>query len=343
MKIKPTRKHGVVVELGPNETQLPTIERPLLFRIKRVLVPVDFSDCSRKALQYAVPFAKQFGAEIVLLYVVQPYVPVPEMGAVDTDLLLSRMRESGEGELAKLRASITDDVKVKVELRVGCPDFEIVKAADEVDADIILLSTHGRTGLGRVFVGSVAEHVTRYAHCPVFVVREREHEFVDVHPSATNTKRGEEVWPPAQHRSSIQPSTGTMKRKLLVALAALILLVGFTGTFAQSKRERAAKEFMRDKLELSQQMLEGVALENYDLIILKGSRLSAMTKEGDWRVFENPNYDSQSLAFRKQVDALVNAAKDKNLDAATLAYVRMTMSCVDCHKAVRGKLVAAVH
>lgn len=109
---------------------------------------------------------------------------------------------------------------------------------------------------------------------------------------------------------------------------------------AQSKRNRAAKEFMRDKLELSQRVLEGIATEDYDLIVAKGTRLSAMTKEADWRLFENPDYDQQSLTFRRQVDALVKAAKDKNLDAATLAYVRMTMSCVDCHKLVRGKLVA---
>jgi hypothetical protein len=110
---------------------------------------------------------------------------------------------------------------------------------------------------------------------------------------------------------------------------------------AQSKRSRAAKEFMHDKLELSQSVLEGLATENYDLIIAKGTKLSAMTQEANWRLFENPDYEQQSLLFRRQVDALVKAAKAKNLDAATLAYVRMTMSCVDCHKLVRGKLLAA--
>ena len=109
---------------------------------------------------------------------------------------------------------------------------------------------------------------------------------------------------------------------------------------SQSKRNRATKEFMREKLELSQRVLEGIATEDYDLVIAKGVRLSAMTKEVDWRFFENPEYDQQSLTFRRQVDALVKAAKDKNVDAATLAYVRITMSCVDCHKMVRGKLVA---
>jgi hypothetical protein len=120
----------------------------------------------------------------------------------------------------------------------------------------------------------------------------------------------------------------------------LALAGGLSLALAQSKRNRAAKEFMRDKLELSQRVLEGIVTEDYDLIIAKGTRLSAMTKEADWRLFENPDYDQQSLTFRRQVDALVKGAKDKNLDAVTLAYVRMTMSCVDCHKLVRGKLVA---
>jgi nucleotide-binding universal stress UspA family protein len=184
MKIKPTKKRGgVLVELGPNETQLPA---EVLFKIERILVPVDFSDCSKKALAYAVPFAKQFGAQIVIVYVVQPYVPVPEMTAVDFDAILARSRQAAESELANLRRSIPDNVGVETMVRVGRPDFEIVRAADELEADLILLSTHGRTGLGRVFMGSVAEHVTRYAHCPVLTVREREHEFLKM-PVATRS------------------------------------------------------------------------------------------------------------------------------------------------------------
>jgi universal stress protein A len=187
MKIKPTRKHGgVLVELGPNESQLPT---ETLFRLKRILVPVDFSDCSKKALAYALPFAKQFGAEVVITHIVQPYIPVPEMSNVDTTAVLAQMRETGTMELEKLRLSITEDVKLTTLLRVGNPAHEIVKAAAEVDADLILLSTHGRTGLGRMFFGSVAEHVTRYARCPVLTVRECEHEFVDVPPLDRTARR----------------------------------------------------------------------------------------------------------------------------------------------------------
>ena len=90
MKIKPTSKTGgVLVELGPLEEQLPVQPpRPAaVFRLKKILVPVDFSDCSKKALQYAVPFARQFGAELVLLHVVQPYPAVPEMAPVDVETI----------------------------------------------------------------------------------------------------------------------------------------------------------------------------------------------------------------------------------------------------------------
>jgi hypothetical protein len=132
-----------------------------------------------------------------------------------------------------------------------------------------------------------------------------------------------------------------MKSKILLFTVLLAAAAAISVAVAQSKRNRASREFMRDKLELSQRVLEGLATEDYDLIIAKGTKLSAMSKEADWRVFENPNYDQQSAIFRRHVDSLVKAARDNNLDAATLAYVRVTMSCVDCHKLVRGKLVAS--
>jgi hypothetical protein len=113
--------------------------------------------------------------------------------------------------------------------------------------------------------------------------------------------------------------------------AVLIAAIGISTVFAQARRGRATKEFMRDKMELAQKVLEGLALEDF-----------AMTQEAPWQAFENPDYAQHSATFRRQADALVRAAKDKNLDGATLAYVRLTMSCVDCHKFVRGKLVAKV-
>jgi nucleotide-binding universal stress UspA family protein len=181
MKVRPSHKSGgVVVELGPKEAQIPNVAKvsPSLFKLKKILVPVDFSDCSRKALQYAVPFAKQFDATLVLLYVVEPCVPVPEMTKVDRDLIESLRREGGEAELSKLKQTLDNDVKAETVLRVGRPYPEIVRAAKELSIDLILLSTHGHTGLVHMFLGSTAECVVRHAGCPVVVVREREHEFV---------------------------------------------------------------------------------------------------------------------------------------------------------------------
>ena len=122
-----------------------------------------------------------------------------------------------------------------------------------------------------------------------------------------------------------------------------MLAAGVVVSSAQNKKSRATKEFMRDKLELTQGILEGLAVENIDLILSRSQRLSAMSQQVDWKVFENPDYEQQSIAFRRNVDALTKAAKNKNLDGATLAYVRVTMSCIECHKYVRGRLVASLN
>ena len=134
-----------------------------------------------------------------------------------------------------------------------------------------------------------------------------------------------------------------MKTKYIAVMLTAFLAAGLALGLAQGKKSRATKEFMRDKLELAQGILEGLSVENYDLIISRSQKLGAMSQEADWKVFENPDYEQQSLAFRRNVDALTKAARNKNLDGATLAYVRVTMSCVECHKYVRGRLVAGLN
>ena len=134
-----------------------------------------------------------------------------------------------------------------------------------------------------------------------------------------------------------------MKMKAAGMVLFLVLAVGLMVSSAQNKKSRAMKEFMRDKLELAQGILEGLSVENYDLITSRAQRLSAMSQQADWKVFENPDHEQQSFAFRRNVDSLTKAAKNKNLDGATLAYVRVTMSCIECHKYVRGRLVASLN
>jgi universal stress protein A len=142
--------------------------------MKRILVPVDFSECSKKAVTYAAAFAKQFDAELILLHVVQPYPIVPEMATVDVDMV-----QEGRKQREVLRLTIGDALPVSTAMRSGPAAAEIVRAARELGSDLIVLSTQGHTGITRVILGSTAEQVVRLAPCPVLVVRQKEHEFVE--------------------------------------------------------------------------------------------------------------------------------------------------------------------
>lgn len=124
------------------------------------------------------------------------------------------------------------------------------------------------------------------------------------------------------------------------------LISGFLSAGIALEAQLAApittKEFMREKLKHSQKLLEALALEDYFALTQESQKLRALTDKAKWQAFQNPDYDHFSAAFRRHVDALAKAAKEKDLDAATLAYVRVTMSCVDCHKFVRGKLIGSI-
>jgi nucleotide-binding universal stress UspA family protein len=182
MKIKPSGKSGgVVVELSPRETQIPgesDIGKLLTaFALKKILVPVDFSECSIKALQYSVPMAKQFGAETVLVHVMQyPYL------AAEAAVFEREALQAERDELDSLMRRVSKIVPSRVILRTGKPADEIVQVASETDADLIILSTHGRSGFSHALLGSVAERVVRLAPCPVLVVREKERDFVTERP-----------------------------------------------------------------------------------------------------------------------------------------------------------------
>ncbi len=194
MKIKPTPKRGrVVVEVDREEERLLSqgsasdVIRD--FALRAILVPIDFSACSRKALQYAVPLARQFASRLLLVHVMPVYYFVgSEFGPVDVPAPELEMRENSERALERLCGEeIKDAVPVSTRVCRGQPVQEIVTVAREEHVDLILLSTHGHTGLKHVLLGSVAENVVRYAPCPVLVVREHQHEFVESSPSRRNT------------------------------------------------------------------------------------------------------------------------------------------------------------
>ncbi len=160
------------MELGDHdEAVLAAAASP--FKIKTILVPVDFSDCSRQALKYALPLAGQHDATVALLYVIPtPPYAMTEYGGVDFASIESELRANSERQLAALVKEEAQDVKTETMVCAGSPGEEIILTAKSLGADLIVISTHGRTGLKHVFLGSVAEHVVRHAPCPVLVVRE---------------------------------------------------------------------------------------------------------------------------------------------------------------------------
>lgn len=99
-------------------------------------------------------------------------------------------------------------------------------------------------------------------------------------------------------------------------------------------------DFMRLKLDHSQKVLEGIALEDFATIAKHSQAISLLSQEANWRVLQTPDYLQHSAEFRRAADALTAAANKKNLDGAALAYVDLTMKCINCHKYVRGVRMA---
>lgn len=145
-------------------------------QLKQILVPIDFSDCSRDALRYAVPTAERFGAELLLLYVIETPALPSELGDAPADMRRPR-RKSAELALEELARRTERALGIRFGRRIlvrnGIPWQEITANALALDVDLILLATHGYTGLQHIFLGSTAERVVRHAPCPVLVVRER--------------------------------------------------------------------------------------------------------------------------------------------------------------------------
>ena len=142
--------------------------------LKRILVPVDFSRPSRRALRFAREWAARFGSEIFLLHVIEPWSTVSAFGAgpVAPPLPPLDFPNQAREELEKLAyQEFSDATKVSVHLRDGVAYDEIATAARDLGADLIIIATHGHTGLAHALLGSTAERVVRHARCPVLTLR----------------------------------------------------------------------------------------------------------------------------------------------------------------------------
>jgi universal stress protein A len=142
--------------------------------IKRILVPTDFSEASADMLATAVAFARAFGATIDLVHVAAdvtyPLPPPIDVVTVPLDIakVMDDVAKSLAAEEERVRAA---GVPCESTTLIGRADTEIVAHAQKTEADMIVMGTHGRSGLSHVLLGSVAERVVRHAHCPVLVVR----------------------------------------------------------------------------------------------------------------------------------------------------------------------------
>jgi nucleotide-binding universal stress UspA family protein len=143
-----------------------------MFSINTILHPTDFSERSQQAFKLACSLASQHQARLLLVYVVStpppPPLPYNEAG-------LGTFEDTAEAAQIRLEELRTSHSNIEIEyvLAEGKPAQEINRIARETDADLIVMGTHGRTGLDRLLMGSVAEHVVRKAPCRVITVREK--------------------------------------------------------------------------------------------------------------------------------------------------------------------------
>jgi nucleotide-binding universal stress UspA family protein len=143
--------------------------------IKKILVPIDFSDYSKSALKYAVNFAKKFNAELYLIYVVEPIIYPPDfsMGQIAIPTLDLGMDKRAFEELNKLaEKEIPKELIANTIVKTGKPFIEFIESAEEENIDLIIIATHGHTGMEHILFGSTAEKVVRKAPCPVLTLRE---------------------------------------------------------------------------------------------------------------------------------------------------------------------------
>jgi nucleotide-binding universal stress UspA family protein len=159
-------------------------------KLTRILAPTDFSKYSGFALEWAAYLAECLKADLVLFHVISEeegkiveevigegaVVQIPK--GIREDVVEDRKKKLGEQYEMVVSRDIRAALKVEETVRIGVPFLEIVKAAKEKEVDLIVMGTHGRTGLSHVLIGSVAEKVVHHAHCGVLTVKHPQYKFI---------------------------------------------------------------------------------------------------------------------------------------------------------------------
>lgn len=138
--------------------------------IKHVLYPTDFSAFCEKGLPFAESIAQEFGAKLTLAYGHEYPMNSPELMSEATASVAANLESSARRMLDEWKAKLTD-VSVKAELRIGSPYRVVSDLVKELEVDLVVVPTHGRSGVAHMFLGSVAERIARHAPCPVLTIR----------------------------------------------------------------------------------------------------------------------------------------------------------------------------
>ena len=154
-----------------------------MIQLNRILVPTDFSDFSRPAIDYGCAIAARFESELHLLHVVpDPALLIPEAGMFSVEAMQAQsddLAQRARSQLNELPGGDWDNGKPIIrEVRIGTIFLEIIDYARAADIDLIVIGTHGRSALMHVLMGSVAERIVRKSPCPVLTVKPEGHQFV---------------------------------------------------------------------------------------------------------------------------------------------------------------------
>lgn len=145
--------------------------------VKRILCSVDLSEHSERVVSWAMDIAREYSCSVVLVSVVEDFFPYTQLYKSLQDVGVAKAMDDVRAEISRELDGFAAEhreagISVETGVRTGHPDREIVKAAEESGADLIVIGSHGRTGVEHALLGSVAEKVLRKAHCPVLTVKQ---------------------------------------------------------------------------------------------------------------------------------------------------------------------------
>ena len=150
-------------------------------QISRIVVPIDFSEYSKKAFRYAIELAQTFSAEMILVYVVEPIIYPADFsfGQLALPSMERELQERGHEQLDTLiQKEVPEGINARCVIRSGKPFVEIIQTANDEQADLIIIATHGHSGIEHALFGSTAEKVVRKSVCPVLSIRSAERDFI---------------------------------------------------------------------------------------------------------------------------------------------------------------------